>query len=384
MKSLSATQEAHILSLLNAGQSSRQIASSTGVHYSTVSRLRSKHCPGLKKATGGCSSKLSPANMHYATHLITSGKAENAVQVARILRTITNGSVSDETVRNCLKGAGMKAVVKKKRPILSKRHRKEQLDFASAHKDWTLEDWKKVVWSDETKVNRLGSDGKKWAWKQSGQGLSDRLVEGTLKFGGGSIMIWGCMLWEGTGLACKIDGRMDGELYTQILEDELQDSLVLRSKDRGAVRVTDASQAESVGRDDEVSNEDSDDDVLREAHTISMSVLGRVTTESTLNSRDNDPKHTCKRAIAWFKDHGFEVLQWPAQSPDLNPIEHLWDHLKKRLGGYERAPSGILELWERIQKEWNDIGASVCQGLIESMPRRVEAVIKAKGGYTVY
>jgi hypothetical protein len=76
----------------------------------------------------------------------------------------------------------MKAVAKKKRPILSKRHRKERPDFALSHQNWTLENWKKVVWSDETKINHLGSDGRKWLWKKAGESLSDRMVEGTLKF----------------------------------------------------------------------------------------------------------------------------------------------------------------------------------------------------------
>ena len=79
-----------------------------------------------------------------------------------------------------------------------------------------------------------------------------------------------------------------------------------------------------------------------------------------------------------------EVMTWPAQSPDLNPIEHLWSHLKRQLQGYETAPKGILELWERVQVEWEKIEPSVCQGLVESMPRRVAAVLKAKGGYTKY
>ena len=55
------------------------------------------------------------------------------------------------------------------------------MDFAESHKDWTVEDWKRVIWSDETKINRLGSDGKKWVWKRPGEGLSDRLVQGTVK-----------------------------------------------------------------------------------------------------------------------------------------------------------------------------------------------------------
>ena len=77
-------------------------------------------------------------------------------------------------------------------------------------------------------------------------------------------------------------------------------------------------------------------------------------------------------------------MDWPAQSPDLNPIEHLWVHLKRKLAAYPEPPKGIIELWERAQVEWDEIGREVCQNLIESMPRRVEAVIEAKGGYTKY
>ena len=102
----------------------------------------------------------------------------------------------------------MKAVVKKKRPLLTKKHRRERLDFALSHKDWTIDDWKRVFWSDETKINRLGSDGRQWVWKKNGEGLSDRLVKGTKKFGGGSLMMWGCMTWEGAGYACEIDGKL--------------------------------------------------------------------------------------------------------------------------------------------------------------------------------
>ena len=115
----------------------------------------------------------------------------------------------------------MKAVVKRKRPLLSKRHRKARLDFTISHQHWTVEDWKKAVWSDETKINHLGSVGRKWVWKKDGEGLSDRLVGGTLEFGGGCLMVWGCMLWDGVGYACKIDGKMDADLYVSILDDDL-------------------------------------------------------------------------------------------------------------------------------------------------------------------
>jgi hypothetical protein len=180
-----------------------------------------------------------------------------------------------------------------------------------------VEDWKKVIFSDETKVNRLGSDGRQWAWKRPGEGLSPRLVQPTVKFGGGSPMVWGCMLWEGPGYATKIEGKMDAELYTSILEDELQQT---------------------------------------------MEYYG-LEVEDVIFQQDNDSKHTSKKARKWFEDHGYHLLKWLAQSSDLNPIEHLWEHVKRKLGAYAEPPKGMLELWERFEKEWNDIPVEVCQSL---------------------
>jgi acid phosphatase class B len=77
-------------------------------------------------------------------------------------------------------------------------------------------------------------------------------------------------------------------------------------------------------------------------------------------------------------------MKWPAQSPDLNPIEHLWWYLKKKLDEYEIPPSSQHQLWERCETEWEKIPKEVCQNLIESMPRRVEAVLRVKGGHTKY
>ena len=81
--------------------------------------------------------------------------------------------------------------MKKKCLLLKLSHRRERLDWAERHKEYTLEDWKRVVWSDETKINHIGSDERKWIWKEVGEKLTDRQVEGTLKFGGGNVMMWG-------------------------------------------------------------------------------------------------------------------------------------------------------------------------------------------------
>ena len=100
--------------------------------------------------------------------------------------------------------------------------------------------------------------------------------------------------------------------------------------------------------------------------------------------QDNDPKHTSNLATKFFNDQDINVLDWPAQSPDISPIENLWDLLKIMVNDHEHPPSGVFELWERAAEKWGEITEEQCQALIESMPRRLEAVIKAKGGNTKY
>ena len=186
-----------------------------------------------------------------------------------------------------------------------------------------MEDWNQVIWSDETKINIIGSDGLKWAWKKPNQQLQVHHINGTVKFGGESLMMWGCMTSKGVGYACKIEGRMDSELYRTILEDYFLNTLEFYGLDHSKI----------------------------------------------IFQQDNDPKHTSKLAQKWFKDNEINVLDWPPQSPDLNPIEHLWSHLKRQLAGYEEEPEGMNELWERTEAEWNSIPLEECLKLFESMPK---------------
>jgi isopentenyl diphosphate isomerase/L-lactate dehydrogenase-like FMN-dependent dehydrogenase len=125
--------------------------------------------------------------------MIRTGKAANAVQAAKHLNSVIDSTVSVQTIRNVLKEDGLKAYVKKKKPLLTTRHKKARLQFAQKYSEWTVEDWKRVIWSDETKINRFGSDGLQYVWKKPGEPLSEREITSTVKFGGGNIMVWGCM-----------------------------------------------------------------------------------------------------------------------------------------------------------------------------------------------
>ena len=151
-------------------------------------------------------------------------------------------------------------------------------------------------------------------------------------------MVWGCIWWNGIGVLSKVEGRMDAEQYVAILEAGLLQNL-----------------------------EES-----------------RIPEGDIIFQQDNDSKHTSKRAQRWFEEQDIKLLDWPAQSPNLNPIEHTWNHLKRCLSGYENASTGVYQLWERMVVEWEKISVKQCQKWIESIPRRIKTVIKAKGAHTKY
>ena len=123
------------------------------------------------------STKLTPANISYAKCLICMHKADNTVEVTKSLEDVTNLSISSQTVRHTLHKAGVRPVVKKKCPLLRPSHRQARLEWAERHKEYTIADWRRVVWSDETKINCIGSDGRKWVWKEVGEKLTVRQRE---------------------------------------------------------------------------------------------------------------------------------------------------------------------------------------------------------------
>ena len=136
-------------------------------------------------------------------------------------------------------------------------------------------------------------------------------------------MVWGCMGWNGVGMLVEVQGKMNAEQYCKILDEGLVESFEKLEMEEG----------------------------------------------ERYFQQDNDSKHTSKRATTWFEDNNIIVIQWPAQSLDLNPIEYLWYYIKCKLLEYKELAKGVHKLWERVVKKWHEIPPEVCQNLIESMSR---------------
>ncbi|KAG1142792.1 hypothetical protein G6F37_012577 [Rhizopus arrhizus] len=218
---------------------------------------------------------------------------------------------------NVLHSVEIYAEIKKKKPLLTEKHKKARLAWAKKHQYLTVHDWRRVIFSDETKLHH---------------------IDVTVKHGGGGLMLWGCITSARPGYACQVyDGTMNSELYQEILATSLKDT---------------------------------------------MEYYG-LNWKTSVFQHDNDPKHRSKSTTQWMKDSGMVYIDdWPSQSPDLNPIEHVWHHLKLKLSMYDNRATSIHELWERVENEWNSFTKEQCIKYIDSMPDRIQAVLAEKGGST--
>ena len=154
-----------------------------------------------------------------------SGKLENAVEVTQFINGIIPNPVTPQTVRNALRESGFYSATKKKTPLLKWAYCLWHLQFAKYHENWTVEDWKRVLWTDKTKINRIGSDGKVYIWKEREEPLSDRTTSPAVKHGGGgNLMVWGCMGWNRVGKLIEVQGIMDKVQYCEILEVGVEES----------------------------------------------------------------------------------------------------------------------------------------------------------------
>ncbi|EIE81728.1 hypothetical protein G6F49_013340 [Rhizopus delemar] len=122
--------------------------------------------------------------------------------------------MSYQSAINVLHSVEIYAEIKKKKPLLTEKHKKARLTWAKKHQYWTVHDWRRVIFSDETKINIWGSDGCKYYWKRKFDHLQPHHIDVTVKHGGGGLMLWGCITNEGPGYACQIyNGTMNSEVY---------------------------------------------------------------------------------------------------------------------------------------------------------------------------
>jgi transposase len=228
---------------------------------------------------------------------------------------------------------GMKGRRAAKKPLLTKIQRQKRLNFCAKYKHWTAAMWRQVTFSDESTFEQFGSY-RQWVRRPVGTRYEPRYTTATVKHPQ-KQMVWGCFSGAGRGSLYFINANetVNANRYIDILSSKLK---------------------------------------------TSMTIAG-----TTVFQQDSAPAHTAKTVQKWFKDNGVKVLDWPGNSPDLNPIENLWKILKRKLS--QKAPQNMTDVRYWLTKIWcTDISLELCQSLVDSMPRRISDVIKNKGYSTKY
>ena len=147
-------------------------------------------------------------------------------------------------------------------------------------------------------------------------------------------MFWGCFSWYGVGPLVVIDENMNSDIYVNVLANHL--------------------------------------------------IPWIRNNPNMIFQQDRAPCHTSSYTVWWMETHGISVLDWVAQSPDLNPIECLWDYLDRQIRKRKPLPKSKQELIRVAQEEWANLIIELLYRLILSMPKRIKDIIKVKGGHIKY
>ncbi len=161
----------------------------------------------------------------------------------------------------------------------------------------------------------------------------------TVQAGGGGVMVWGIFSWHTLGHSVPIEDRLNATAYLSIVADHVPPFMT----------------------------------------TVYPSSDNHF-------QQDNAPCHKAQIISDWFLEHDneFTLLKWPPQSPNLNPIEHLWGVVEREIRIMDVQLTNLQQLCDAIMSIWTNISEECFQNLVESMTQRIKAVLKAKGGPTRY
>lgn len=323
-----------------AGMSHRNVARRVGRSQSVVTRAyqRFQATGGFRRrpgqGRGRCTSNREDRAMR---HSALQNPSTSAVSIAQDHRETTGRPVSSKTVRRRLKEGGLHCRRPAKVPALTRIHRRERLRFNQDYGAWRYQEWRNVMCSDECRISLESNDDRGRVYRRRGDRGQQRNTKSITAFGGGSVMVW-----------------------AGIMANRRTELVLVPPPGLTAVRYV--------------------NEILR-PHVLP---LRQQIGNQFKFQQDNARPHTANVTTRYCDENDITVLRHPPCSPDMNPIEHAWDELKRRLRKRGRKPRNRQELYTALVEIWNEMPQEFFRRLIRSMPARCAAVRRARGGNTLY
>lgn len=337
---LSREQRLRALGRLEAGEPAAQVARAFNVHEQTIRRLRHRHAQ-----TGSVDDRPRSGRPRVTTRrqdrLILLRHLRNRFTVPTRTARNTPGRgqarISARTVRRRLRAAGLRC----RRPYVGARltpnHRLRRLNWAQRYRRWVLARWRDVLFTDEAKFSVDANDRRVHVYRRRGERFADPCVREIDRWGGPSTMVWG--------------GIENGGKTDLIFFDNA------RGRGLTAQRYV--------------------DNVLRPVVVPYLRARPGM-----ILQQDNARPHTARITQQYLRQQNVNVLPWPSLSPDLNPMEHVWDYLKRRVRTHNLRNRRDLE--QAVRQEWANLPLRFIRRLVASMRRRCTALVNANGGHTRY
>jgi transposase len=333
---LTPSDTAGAIALIQDGQSKYYVARVLGVSRCSIQRAvnRFPETKGYTRRVGSGRKRSTTAHDdHFLTLTILRNRDTTAVRARNELQEVRSVAVSERTVRKRLEEHGLSARTLAHCLLLTREHRVARLLIAHEHRNWGIEEWGRILFTDESRFCLRSPDGRQRVWRSTGQGVAQCNFVPGISFGSGSIMVWGGISMEArTELVVVNGGAMTANRYIR--------------------------------------------DIL-EPHVVPFAPF--IGNDSIL-MHDNARPHIAQIVNEYLDTVEIHHMIWPARSPNLNPIEHVWDMVGRRVKDRTPAPANLRDLSAAVIQECQEIDQAVIQDLFEGMPRRMEAVIQARGG----
>lgn len=312
----------------DAGYSFRRIASMLKVSFTTVKNYVKKF--KIKKVNSKAGRKRIISKRVGDRMKAKYKKCEllSARDGISFINEVSNIQPSKQTVIRELKNRRFKCRVRPKKPDMSDGQMKKREKFYQVHKNFNYQDFQKYIFSDESSFQVKSPSKQRTFYCLDNEHPSPKSYRPTLKFGGGSVMVWGYISFKGVGKIVRIEGTITKQKYCDLLESALLDGMTDQS--------------------------------------LSIADYTFV--------QDNAPSHTADLTKKWLREQHISVLEWPPNSPDMNIIEHVWAELDKAVRLRDQEIFDKDSLFNVIEDEWKKIPLSYIQRLYKSLPRRIAAL----------